>query len=96
MTPIDEIIYKYSNHPSITKINNITKLTERFSFDKVDQMQIEKEILQLNAKKSARPVAIPPKTIKDVYMVLSPPLTQLFNTSVDENHFPSELKKANV
>ena len=49
--PIDEIIYKYCNHPSITKINNITKLTERFLFDKVDQIQIEKEILLLNAKK---------------------------------------------
>ena len=59
-------------------------------------MQIEKEILQLNAKKSAGSDAIPPKTIKDAYIVLSPPLTQLFNTSVDENHFPSELKNANV
>ena len=49
--PIDEIIYKYSNHPSITKINKISKITKRFSFDKVDQMQIEKEILLLNAKK---------------------------------------------
>ena len=26
--PIDEIIYKYSNHPSITKINNIAKITK--------------------------------------------------------------------
>ena len=65
-------------------------------FDKVDQIQIEKEILQLNTKKSAGPDAIPPKAIKDAYMVLSPPLTLLFNTSVDENQFPSELKNANV
>ena len=94
--PIDEIIYKYSNHPSITKINKITKLTKRFAFDKVEETQIEKEILLINAKKSAGPDAIPPKIIKEAYMVLTPPLTKLFNTSVDENLFPCDLKNANV
>ena len=94
--PIDEIIYKFSKHPSITKINKITKLAKGFSFDKVDQKQIENEILNLNSRKSAGPDAIPPKIIKDSYMVLTQPLTKLFNASVDENLFPSDLKNANV
>ena len=93
---IDEIIYKFSKHPSITKINKITKLATGFFFEKVDQKQIESEILSLNAKKSGGPDAIPPKIIKDSYIVLTQPLTKLFNMSVDENIFPSDLKKANV
>ena len=44
-----------------------------FSFDKVEQLHIEKEIFQLNANKSAGPDAIPPKIIKDGFMVLTPP-----------------------
>ena len=53
------------------KISNIIKPKERFSFNKVDQMQIENEILQLNAKKSAGSDAIPPKVVKDSFMVLN-------------------------
>ena len=47
-------------------------------------------------KKSAGSDAIPPKVVKDSFMVLTPPLTKLFNTSVEENLFPSDLKYANV
>ena len=53
--PIDEIICNFCRHQSIIKISNIIKPTERFSFNKVDQMQIEKQILQLNAKTLAEP-----------------------------------------
>ena len=94
--PIDEIICNFSKHPSITKINNIIKPKERFVFNSVEQTQIEKEICQLNSKKSAGPDNIPPKVIKDSIKVLTPPLTKLFNTSVDENIFPSDLKFANI
>ena len=40
--PIDEIVYNFNKHPSIIKINNIIKLTRRFTFNNVDQKQIEK------------------------------------------------------
>ena len=96
IAPIDEIIYNYSKHPSIIKINEIIKPVETFSFNEVNQSQIEKEILELNAKKSTGPDAIPPKIIKDSFKVLTPPLTKLFNASVEENLFPSDLKHANV
>ena len=96
INPINKIIYNFSRHPSVLKISNIIKPKERFSLNKVDQMQIENEILQLNAKKSAGPDAIPPKVVKDSFMVLTPPLTKLFNTFVEENLFPSDLKYANV
>ena len=69
--PIDEIIYNYSKHPSIIKINEIIKPVQTFSFSEVNQSQIEKEILELNAKKSTGPDAIPPKIIKDYFNVLT-------------------------
>ena len=94
--PIDEIIFNFSKHPSITKINNIVKPLKTFAFEEVEQIQIEKEILQLNAKKSPGPDFIPPKVVKESFKVLTPPLTKLFNASVEGNLFPSDLKYANV
>ena len=94
--PIDEILYNYNMHPSIIKINNIIKPIKKFSFDKVMEMQIEKEILQLNTKKSPGPDAIPSKIVKDSFGILTPPLTNLFNASINGSSFPSDLKYANV
>ena len=96
MDPIDEIIYKYSKHMSITKINEIVKPAEEFLFCQVDEMKIEQEILKLNGKTSAGPDTIPPKIIKDSIKVIKPQLTMLFNTSVKENFFPSNLKYGNI
>ena len=94
--PIDETVHNFSNHPSITKIYTINKNTGKFSFNTIDQKQMEKEVLQLKPKKSAGPDDIPPKIVKDSSTVLKATLTELFNTSVNENFFPSDLKYANV
>ena len=72
MDSVDEIIYKYSIHPSIIKINEIVKLSEQFSFHEADEMLIEQEILKLIGKKSVGPDAIPPKLIKDSIIVVKP------------------------
>ena len=94
--PIDHILFNYKNHPSILKINESIKLTETFTFSKVNETPIKTEILELNPKKSAGFDAIPSKIIKDSIKVLTSPLTNLFNTSVIESVFPSDLKYANV
>ena len=94
--PIDHILFNYKNHPSILKINDSVKLTETFTFSKVNETQIKTEILELNLKKSAGFDAIPSKIIKDSIKILTSPLTNLFNTSVIESVFPSDLKYANV
>ena len=82
--------------PSILTIKVFAKPTETFSFNKADEKEIEKEILELSSEKSAGPDAIPPKVIKDSVSVLKSLHTQLFNPSVEENHFPSDLKYANI
>ena len=94
--PIDNIIYKYSKHPSILKIRETTNFTNIFSFNKVNERKIKNEILELNSKKSAGYDTIPPKIIKDSIEIVTPSLTNLFNISVDESIFPTDLKYANV
>ena len=94
--PIDEIIYAYKTHPSILKINEIIHTNTKFLFNKVTNKQIEKQIIELKSKKSAGADDIPPKIIKDSFAILTPPLTTLFNTSVEEAFFPSNLKNANI
>ena len=94
--PIDHILFNYKNHSSILKINESVKLTETFTFSKVNETQIKTEILELNPKKSAGFDAIPSNIIKDSIKVLTSPLTNLFNTSVIESVFLSDLKYANV
>ena len=85
MDPVDEIIYKYSKHPNIIKINEVVKPTEQFSFYEADEMLIEQEILKLNGKKSVGPDATPPKIIKDSINEVNPQQTKLFNISVEES-----------
>ena len=96
LDPIGHIIHKYSKHPSILKINEMFSPTETFSFFIVDQSQIEKEIMDLNPKKPAGTDFIPTNVIKDSVTVLKTPFTQLINNSVEECHFLSDLKYANV
>ena len=57
---------------------------------------MEKEILALNNKKAAGADNIPSRILKDAISVVVSPLTQLFNSSVIEPHFPTKLKCANV
>ena len=95
LVQIDQIIHQYSMHPSILKINEIVNPTDTFSFEKVNQSQMEKEIMNLNPKKAGGADFIPPNVIKHSVTVLKSSLTQ-FNNSVEECIFPSDLKYANV
>ena len=64
--PIETIISKYSNHPSILSINkNVKKGT--FSFTTVGQDDIKKELMALDAKKAFMSGTIPPKILKENY-----------------------------
>ena len=96
LDPIDQIIHSYRRHPSILKINEFVTHTGKFSFTKVNEHQIENEILDLNPKKATGPDTIPPKIIKDASRVLKSPLADLFNTTVEISQFPTALKYANV
>ena len=94
--PIDRIFYEYSKHPCILKIKNTTNTLQTFSFNKINEMHMRKEILSLNTKKSAGHDSIPPKIVKGEVSVLIIPLKNLFNGSVEKCLFPPELNYADV
>ena len=56
--PTLKAILKYRNHPSITAIQNKCKIKDSFNFVEVDQQQIEKEILKLDANKASHMVLV--------------------------------------
>ena len=61
--PIENIILKYANHPSIISINsNITKSTCSFSVVNVDDINTELDVL--NCKKSCKSDSIPATFLK--------------------------------
>ena len=77
-------------------INERIEHSTIFLFERVNASLIEHEIMELNSNKASRYDCIPPKTLKDSVSTVKDPLTQLFNTSVKDNLFPSDLKYANV
>ena len=96
MDPIDQLITKYKNHPSIIKIKNSVCLASKFSFVAVNVQQIESEINCLKSRKAPGYDNIPPKILKDTVSILKHPLCNLFNTSIGDCIFPYDLKYANV
>jgi hypothetical protein len=57
---------------------------------------MENNITYLNVKKAAGADEIPPRILKSSVNVIKEPLTRLFNSSIKESHFPSDLKYANI
>ena len=94
--PIDSIIYTYRAHPSILMIKENAICSDGFHFNELGQSQIEDEILNLNIRKAAGADMIPPKVLIDSVDTLKSPMSHLFNNMVKINHFPSDLKYANV
>ena len=67
-----------------------------FSFQKVNEIQIENEIKELNSRKAPGADGILANILKETVDILKSPLTQLFNVTVENQHFPNDLKYANV
>ena len=94
--PTLKAILKYRNHPSITAIQNKCKIKDSFSFVEVDQRQIEKEILKLDANKASQSSDIPIKIVKENIDVFSDFLCSSFNSSIKVSKFPENLKQADI
>ena len=95
--PIDEIVLKFSRHPSIQKIRSLDVNNGSFSFEKVSIENIKNGISELNPAKATTFKSIPPKLLKSASEIVSEPLQIIFNNSVVEHSsFPDELKLADV
>ena len=62
--PILKAINKYKHHPSILLINSKLSSPEPFSFNKIDNSDMEKEKKLLNITKASTFKNIPPKIFK--------------------------------
>lgn len=95
---IDEIIERYSNHPSIENIkSNFAQIPQAFSFKLASGSDIEKVITKLSLNTAIGFDDIPPKLVKLAKHVISEPLSELINeTLIQKCHFPSAEKIACV
>ena len=77
-----KVILKYRNHPSIISIQNKCKDKGSFSFNEVDQKQIVKEFLGLDANKASESSDIPKKVLKENANIFSNFLCSRFSNSI--------------
>ena len=93
--PIENIILKYANHPSIISINsNIIKST--FSFSVVNVDDIKTELDALNCKKSCKSDSIPATFLKKYSSICSEPLYNIINDGFRNAAFDKDLKYADI
>ena len=62
--PIDNVILKYKNHPSIIMINHNVSFESRFNFQVVNENDIKQEVSNLNSIKTGTFGNIPTKMLK--------------------------------
>ena len=96
--PILRAIEKYSKHPSILKINEVTENdnSNTFAFKHVTYENVYNEINLLNSSKASPKNSIPPKILKDSCDIFSQKILIDFNSSINMGIFPNNLKLADV
>ena len=94
--PVDEAVFKISNHPSILKIKDHCQNAGSFHFQKISLDAVDREVRDLNPKKATTHKNIPPKILKSNSDVCVEPLTQIFKDCIEHSSFPNELKCGDV
>ena len=92
-----EIIEKFKNHTSITKIKETDIFKGNyFTFRKTNEEEIERLFVELNTKASTGEDKIPPKLAKLAKDYLKKPMTEAINSSITSGVFPNKAKRAIV
>ena len=95
--PLEKIIEKYKNHPSITCINKYMTNSElSFTFQPVTKNQVSNLIKLLNDKKAIQSTDIPTKLIKKFCDFFSEFIYKSINHCITEGNFIADFKKAEV
>ena len=87
---------KNINHLTILVYCKLNKISFKFCFHFVNEIEIKKLIQGLNAKKATGIGTIPPKLIKVAVEFLNPVLTKSINSSIEYKIFPDLAKAALV
>ena len=93
------IIRKYENHPSVLAIRELSNQHETqspFKFKPVSIAEIKRIIKDLSSKKASGYDDIPISFVKNLSNSLVASLTIVINKCIEENHFPNDLKRANI
>ena len=77
-------------------MSQINSEFEPFNFQRISSNELKKEILNLNNKKATREGDTPVNLLKGSIDTYLPVLTEIINSSFEQNEFPNELKLADV
>ena len=92
---VEQIIEKFSSHPSILKINEKVSPVS-FGFTEVSLQDIEHEIECLNPKKGIPSGSIPTKVIIDNKDILAKSLHSFVNNNINTGNIPNSLKLGDI
>jgi hypothetical protein len=91
--PIDVIIKRYENHPSILAIKGkVAQSMQKFVFSFTKLPDIENDVKSLNTKKATTFKNVPAKHLKETFDICSPTLNDIWFNAIKEGIFPSQLK----
>ena len=93
---ISNIVEKFKNHPSIRKIKENVKLTERFTFKPISESSMNARIDALDKNKPTTYNNIPTWILSDNKDIISPFITEIYNACSHNSNFPNSLKLADV
>ena len=95
--PVEIALKKFENHPSVMEIKRNINIGSRFSFTKIVNTEIVKELRTLKTKKASTFLNIPVKHLKQVIDIIQEPLVQIWNTEIiGKEKFPTKLKYADI
>ena len=93
--PIDLIVHKFSNHPSIRIIKAMHE-SSSFAFAEVSLMEVRDEINSLNTKKSNVANSITSKQLQDHIDICSHFLHDIINFCIKNSKFDDTMKLADI
>ena len=85
--PVNKVIDKFKNHPSILLIQSKIVNDSTFSFNETSLSDIEKELRSLNPNKVYTFKNRPPKILKESRECCSDILQKLFNNTLSNKEF---------
>ena len=93
--PIDSILIRFQNHPSIVMIKEIMDLS-RFSFNTISLAEVVKEVNTLNINKSNPQNSISALHVKQHVDICGEILLEIINKSIINSDFEESMKLADI
>ena len=93
---IEEIVKKYTYHPSILQIKENVILGDKFTFKNMIPQDISDKIINLESKKASIENDIPAKMLIESHDVVSTHLSNIYNNAKNKMQYPGILKQGTI